>query len=673
MKIKFLIALFYFFSSFYIFSQDNTFYTTGSVFVGGEDDNLTLYVRGDFEAEGNTVLITQEGLTQITGNFLNNVTAGNVFDEGYSGTVEFCGTDTQYITGSADKTTNYIDFPNVRINNSGSVRLDARMGMQVNELDLNTGRLVLLSAINDSNSTQVDCAHLLVKDGGNVIYNRDVSDVNDKGVVEVQLALGDNYLDQRLVGFSPPFNRIYSDYFTFNFLSKPSPLGLFGDEGMLITDLLTPMNAGEGYIVGQGIVQDESYYEDYLGPEWAGAEYEDRYTSVFSFARDFMPQSIAQYNTQADRFTGETLNITDVTVPLTGQGFHYVGNPFTTPIDMSGFVEETTVADEWGVTRSADATGEVRNAFYVMSGGTGTYDETKPTESRFSFNVSYLLGQAVGGTLSYDGTPSLMIAPMQMFLIGKNTTGSTDFIIPASVRSHGPAEFFRRSAIGCTDEIMIQVQDEDTKAYDRLCVVFREGSTLSSNDPYDASKIFNYSGGVSQIYTRSSDNKKMTTNVIPPETKSINLYLQPSSQSRNVKLSAHRLYSLRSVNTVLLEDKIAGTWTDLMMNPEYTFITNPADNEERFVLHFTRLTTGERIADDYPVIVCAENKQIKLFAISEMDVGSTVTVYDIYGRMMFRDKINTLSEYKINKYFDTGVYTVQLTGKRNSVDKVIVK
>lgn len=656
-------------------SQENTFYTNAQVSISQSSNfaESTLYIGGDLVASGDKATIQLSGKLDITGHLLNNVSAGNFFSFSDEGLVRFCGSEEQRISGTADKTLHYIAFPSLRIENSQAVYIDPGMGIEVNGLELQRGRLILGSKVGDEDSRYVESAHLLVKEGGSVSYNRDAELKEEKGIVQVELALGDNYQHRRLVGFSSPFKRIYADYFMYNFLSKPSPSGLFGDTGSLITNIMTAMNAGEGYLVGQGIIEDEEHYGNMINPDWSGAEYSDRATENFRFNREFMPESFSQYNTKEDRFEGEAINIEDVYVSLSRQGFNYLGNPFTTPLDMSSFLKETSVPDEWGVTRSASADGgDFRNSFYVISGGEGEYDTSS---RRFTFTVSYLLGQEVGGTLSYDGSSSYQIAPMQLFVVGKNGNTASEFIIPASARSHGPASFFKSPVAPAIDEIMIEIIDRDTKGYDRLCIVFREEASLLANDRYDAVKIFNLSGGVSQIYTRSSNNKKMTANVVPASIRSLDLYLSPSDKKREVSLSAYRLSGLETIETVLLEDKFTNEIINLREVQEYRFTTSPGDMESRFVLHFADDSSTEILppADQIPFVAYSFSNRIYIKGVKESDLQGRIIVTDMQGRMLYNDLLTEYPEIAIDKYFERGVYIVRLAGVRDKAAKVIVK
>ncbi len=650
-------------------------YNNGQLYVGKVNNPGTLYIGGNFSQNGNNVAIIQEGNTLLTGDFINNVTSGNVFTNTNQkkGTVIFAGPQIQYIKGNANKAAHYVDFPNLRVENSNSVRIASTMGANVDTLDLTKGRLVLLSDSTELRKSAL--AHLLIKN--DVRYNRTALNREDKGIVEVDLAMGNNYLGNELsgthngllVGFSSPFKRIYSDYFLFNFLSKPSPTGIFGDDGKLITNPDVEMKAGEGYIIGQDIISDPNYYRQHLAQNkpWSNALFEERATRQYVFARNFLPLSF-RFFTDAQYFDNEELNIKDVEVSMNRQGFNYVGNPYTSPIDMSSFVQETATPDNWGVSRNSNpaSTADMRNSYYVMSGGTGSYD---PSTSKFTFKTSFLLGQQVGSTI--DGN---IIPPMQMFVVGKNFNTPTTFKIPASARTHG-ISFFLRNDPEIVDEILLESVDEDSKAFDRLCIVFRDNASLSGDDPYDASKIFNNSGGVSQIYTKTAENKNMTTNVISPQTSSLPLYLNPSAEKKSVTLNASRLESLHSVQHLYLEDKKEGKTVDLLNYPSYTFVTNPGDLSDRFLLYFTQKTISS-IND----ITVTENLQVsysdgtlRVNGLTANEKGSNLILFNTQGINLLSKVIDQAPTSEIPVSLSPGIYIVKISGKNNYTSKILVK
>ena len=300
----------------------------GILYIGGDTQSGTspsLYVDGSLRMEGSSS-IHQVGKSILTGDLINNVSSGNVFGT-VSGSLEFRGVGSQRIYGSADKATNYINLPDqVIINNQNTngdsvvVILDALMGASAKNITLTRGRFVLDSKVADSRSSHV--AHLLVKSGGNIGYNRNTSlAASEEGIIQVNLALGDNHSNKRVVGFTPPFQKIYADYLLFNFMSEPNQSGgLFGKEYGFIMDPYTPMTGGRGYIIGQGIIEEGNpYYTDKWNPQFVGAAFQDRVKEVLRLGRRFAPSTLTQFVETAgypDRFRGETLNINAVPVTL---------------------------------------------------------------------------------------------------------------------------------------------------------------------------------------------------------------------------------------------------------------------------------------------------------------------------------------------------------------------
>ncbi len=669
-----------------LFSQQTVLYNKGFLYVEGdiEDDSpASLFIKGDICVEDDSK-IHQQGKTVLTGDFVNNVTSGNVFIPS-DGKLEFKGISAQKITGNADKANNYIDFPDyVVINNQTSadpdkvsVTIDPLAGATMKNLELKRGRLIIDSKTDGVNESHI--AHLMIEQDGSISYNRSTSLARqDEGVIQVNLALGDNYTKKALVGFTPPFEKIYADYFFFNFLTRPTNKGLFGDKGMFIIDPTTPLYAGQGYIIGQGIVPDgDEYYEKTLNSNWEGAEYDDRAKEMFSFARRFAPESLTQFidaQNVLDRFTGEALNIKDVPVELE-KGFNYIGNPFTVPIDMEGFVNNVDTQDDWGITRGTRSDSELKNCFYVLSQGTGSYNSTD-VYSPFRFNVSYLLGQGIGSTINHEGgESSYLITPMQMLAIIKNSDGNKTMNIPASSRTHGKATYLRKSSsYSITDELLIETKDMKTEGYDRLCIVFRDDATLASNDVYDGVKLFNKSGGVNQIYTLSSDNKTMTTNVISPGTQSLTMYFEPSKKEQNVSFNVYRTNSLRSISSVILEDKKNGQKTDLLINPTYEFISSPLDKTERFVLHFFETPTSiDELTGNVALNSFYNKGIINVSGLTDKDLGGSISIVSTQGYTIHQQEISEISQFQITKALVPGTYIIKLEGNYPRTCKLLTR
>jgi hypothetical protein len=618
-------------------AQQITFFNKGALFVKD-----SLYIDGNFQAV-ETSEVFQQGKTVLTGHFINDVKSGHVFTldkDKNKGCFEFRGNSTQEIKGVAAKD-RYINFPDTFcINNKGAkdsiVLMNSYIAATTKVVDIRRGRLVLNSEKAGANASAN--AHLLVE--------TDV--ITRPNGIQVNLALDDTYTKKGLVGFTPPFEKMYADYFLFNFLSRPTAKGLFGNDGRLITNPRTLLKPGLGYIVGMGIIPEgDPYYKDALDPRWADADFSKRAKSMFLFSRAVAEPTFSKYLNEQNApgyVTGEKLVTKDVAnIPLE-QGFNYLGNPYMAPLDLSDILDGTTATD-WGV-----ANGALKTGFYVLSNGQGSY-----ANGKFTFNASYLKAQNVGSTANTKS-----VAPMQMFIVGTDKTGGY-LTIPKKKRKHDTSATFLRSAKEeVTDEILIETTDNETGGYDRLCVVFRNTATLGSDDPYDAVKIFNRSGGVNQIYTRSSDGKDMTVSVVSPTTQKLPVYFEPALLPQQITLKADRLSSLVSVSYVTLEDTQTGTLTDLMRTPSYTFTSSPSDKPGRFVLHFTsNPSTGTEAINASAPYAFYEGGTIQVFGLQESDRGSDIFIFNTQGQLIHRQPLTSTSPCLIQKYLDRGVYMLK--------------
>ncbi len=636
-------------------------------------DNTCIYIVGDMVATGESKIYVQKASVKLTGDLINNVSpnyhvfAGNEQETDFStktnGQFEFAGTKQQKIRGTASKENSFIYFPRYTVlNNKNSsawkdskVTLVPEMGATMTNIIHRSGRLILDSKP-DVGYASIH-AHLLLKGNqqGTMFYD-EANPNNPWGGVQVNLSLGNNQ-GKRLIGFASPFQETYADYFLFNFLSEPSPKGLFGDNGLLITNPLAVIAKGKGYLVGMGLVDDPSYYTFMLDPEWNKAKYNDRATTMFEFGGfPYSNKTSIQMKTTEARYGGEILNNADIQVNLK-KGFNYLGNSFTAPLDMTSFVDTEGYNNDWKATLGGTSA-DVRNSFYILSNGTGEYKG----DNRFEFNATYLLGQKVGGTykLGNDTRTQLLIPPMQMFIVYSNTD-NVSLTIPAGKRTHGNAIFLRSMENYVTDELLIETIDTQTDGFDRLCIVFRNNATQESNDPYDAVKVFNSSGGVNQIYTRSSDNKNMTTNVIGSQTKKLTMYFEPSLTAQEVELTAHRINSLQSIYDIILEDKQTGTQTNLMQNRSYRFVSSPADKSDRFIFHFYSNPTGiEDINNSDKLSAYYESNTIHVKGLNKGDLNNYINIYNSQGQLLHNERVTEGFSGKINKSLTTGIYIIKI-------------
>lgn len=647
----------------------------GKMYVGEGKISSGLYIKGSFNASDSCDIV-HPGRTILTGDFINNTDqAGSyVFDlTKRSGVFEFRGVTSQVIGGTANKATHYIAFPNtVIINNSDasdpSVTIEPTMAANMKSVSFFSGRLVLDSKIT-SDENESDIAYLWLEDDAATIANNDIM-----ANIQVNLDLGSR--EGHLIGFTPPFETMYADYFFFNFLSIPSETELFkGNSNELwSTNPKRALTAGTGYILGQVLVpySNSTYYTSHLDNQWKTADFNQMIRSKFAFNRYVIPSTfgffVANDASITNHYTGERLINKDVNIEL-NNGYNYLGNPFMVPLDLSGFVTGNDYAD-WGIKGTS-----VKNNYYLLSkGSTGKSEDSGAT---FLFGATYLVGQSIGSTV--DPIEGLnegghLIAPMQMFVLKNEGEKVTTFKIPKSKRTHGNAPFLRSIANNIpVDELLIETKNTETESFDRLCVVFRNNAATDATDQYDVEKLFNRSGGVNQIYTRSTDGKILTTNMIPVGTKQLTMYLEPEIEEGDVELKAYRLSSLQSIAQVVLEDTKTGKKVDLTMSPTYAFHTSPADNPARFILHFNQtITSLEDVDETVPLTAYYKDGTIYIHGFEDNDIGKQLLIYDMVGQLLHKETIVNINPCIIYKSLPSGIYMIK-EDKRVSALKLLVK
>ena len=657
------------------------FVNTGKMSVvqnsGDSNTATSLYVPNAMLMTGSNVKVIQDGVTATGGNFYNNVSSGNIFASSSAGKFRFCGTEEQWIQGTANRAINYIDFPNVEVENMESVSLSSSMGMNAGNMNLTAGRFILRST--EISSMESQLAHLLVKSGSTVSTNTGVGlPAMSKGVVEVELALGEDR-SGKFFGFSSPFKKMYADYFFFKVLLAPTNASYFGASN--IHDPCYALQSGKGYFVGHDVFPHSTpaeitqYYPPIEGYE--SAVFSDRVTDMLRLNRwhfDLNNPGIALASVAPEAYSGEQIHTQDVEVALE-YGYNYLGNPFTAPLRMDKLL--TTVsnpaADGWKITRSLDDADNADLYAKIWVPNSANSTGHVPDTYRFTFNCSFLVGQEQGSTLMESGNGENQLEPMQMFVVWaeKNNVKIT---IPESERTHGNANTLKSASYAPDDELLIQVKDTDSGAIDRFCVLFRKKASINLVDAYDASKLFNRSGGVSQIYNRTPLGEDLSVNEVNTILESMVLSLQPCLVEKEVELTAHRLETLHSPSVVLLEDLLTGKVTDLQQTAQYRFTTRPDDREDRFILRF-KTPTGMDDVRLKDVRVFHHNGMLKITGLMDMDTGSLLNIYDTQGRNIFSRLIQDCAGgiFETQLSVISGAYIVKISGKRPVTAKLICK
>jgi hypothetical protein len=710
----------------------------GSVSTLGTSSSETLiYIDGDMQfANGADESLTpsmqiEKSRVQLTGNLLNDVsngsTGGNLFvlpAPGDEGVLEFCGTSPQAITtsgttnsGSPSKLHNYISFPDIDINNSRHVTLNARLAAKVQDITLTKGWLILDSKLAQTNidggvevnpTQESVLAHLLVE--GSIDYKENTwvsKPANERGFIQVNLKIPSESSQEAksIVGLGIPFNEMRNDYFMFNTLLEPAA-GYTDGTGFLanppIVDPKTVLTAGKGYVAGidlRGTDPDE------YGPleEYEGIiDFDQRAKDGYQFNRHGFASDNTRNKNQlfgndpiVDAYTKEKLNIGDIIVNLK-PGYNYLANPYTCPLNIDKLLGNDVARTTWGIQADVlSAKPQMRNQVWVLAPNS----VAEPTgDSRYSkYTYNYQVAMQTGGTyIDNDNVPGVTaLAPLQMFLIRTYSTATT-ITIPRSERVMGTTLFLRSSPQDekRRDDFIIEFRDQTTNTTDRASIVLRGEEELQSNRNYanverlESSTLLGENGTrsatstkadftqsfASQIYTKDAQGKALTVQFLQVETKEITLYHIPSSVAQPLHILCLRLDTKDRIARMWLVDHKYNTETEITPETVYETYSEPADVHTRFTLRFSTQTVGiDNVQNDTPAIYAyTANQSIYVQGFENEDFGSKVELYDVNGRLLASKTANS-EKVTLLENCTAGVYIVKVHTNQTGTFKLIAR
>lgn len=443
-------------------------YNKGTMSVVTTDNTKTaLYIGGNFITEATSatdkgVMYLDKAKVVLTGDLYRNGSAStdshvfdvskysslNVSDRSY---FVFRGSAAQTVRPGAattnmnftEKAKNYIDFPDIVIENSNHVTFVPEIAARAKDVMPVKGRLILdsrkLNLPTDvlpnatsihKNSTSSILAHLLLEGKQDTVSSfrgLPSKKIDEFGGVQVNLALdkikgeGSRLSEgDAIVGMGVPFKEMRADYFMYNFLFMPSGNSIFNADRNTTTDPTLALKAGQGFVVGIDLRgTDPNNYPDihYLYDQGGLGKYQinfnNRVNEKYSFNRFayganpnnlYQPKASASLDgrvsgrndglnvvpSKSDAYTKELLSggvlADQISRPLV-KGFNYLSNPFTCPIDVSELLKNGTQAAGWNVTPTytapnASSSGDIANRVWVMSeesAASGTYNFIDPT------------------------------------------------------------------------------------------------------------------------------------------------------------------------------------------------------------------------------------------------------------------------------------------------------
>lgn len=420
-------------------------------------------------------------------------------------------------------------------------------------------------------------------------------------------------------------------------------------------------------------------------------------------------------------YAQEILNHTDIgNLPIT-KGYNYYANPYTVPLDLSPILDAAsagTILPEWNNIKVGSSTVTDRdftNTVWVLgaeSRGSGSYDILNPSgigpgNKWIMVSAKYRLMKSEGSTTNaYDagtGGSAKILAPLQMFVLYSPKGSSKTLKIPASARSIESNALFLRSTSASDDlkdDFLFEINDVKTKSSDRVAIVIRTPQEVMTDSRYGGVKKImtvissdqtttrstTEEGTITQtnmstMYTKGDGGAALESNVLgvpmSAKTESTVLYVSPSFTAQNITISADRLETANRVKGIKLIDKVSNKEFDLFAGKPYTTTSKPTDPEDRFTLRFIFDESGTSGIEDgnsesKSITSYYSNGTLTVAGFDDADLGSTISVYDIQGRMAAQAKVDDTT-VKIAQPFSPGAYIVKVVGNTSYAAKFLVR
>jgi len=267
--------------------------------------------------------------------------------------------------------------------------------------------------------------------------------------------------------------------------------------------------------------------------------------------------------------------------------------------------------------------------------------------------------------LTTDPTPGIIPAGQGFFIHVSLGTTTGSITIPNSNRVHSTLPFAKNSSI---QQLLLKI--EGNMMDDITAIRLNSNSTTDFDVNYDAFKMWGINA-CPQIYTLTQNNE-MSLNSLPEINSStvIPVGLRVGANTMYT-ITATGMENFQTGTTIYLEDLLDGKVQNLNSNPVYEFMAAPGGDAHRFNLKFSTVSG----------LPALNSNQIRIYSFDQtifvnipMDLNGTIIVYDLLGKVVKTQPVQSNILNKINLNANGGYYLVKVLGDKTTVSgKVFIR
>ncbi len=270
--------------------------------------------------------------------------------------------------------------------------------------------------------------------------------------------------------------------------------------------------------------------------------------------------------------------------------------------------------------------------------------------------------------ISWNGTIGALsngiIPPQSGFFVkamGPGYIQNRSVTIPLSARVHSNVPFFKESVAN-----LLELEVNGNNHKDQAFIRFNNDATRGFDIASDARKLYGIEEAP-QLFS-FTDGLEFTINELPFFNNEIIGIGFTCGNSGNFMLSASGLESFDNKFRIILEDQKEGIFQDLSDNRQYSFSYISGENEHRFKLHFTEISSNPESAE---FKIYSEGKTIIVNNFTGLN-GDT-QVYDFTGRMILNSAFDSGNQSSFTLNAAAGPYVVKvITARGVQSQKVVI-
>jgi len=214
-------------------------------------------------------------------------------------------------------------------------------------------------------------------------------------------------------------------------------------------------------------------------------------------------------------------------------------------------------------------------------------------------------------------------------------------------------------------------------SYDPTVIYFDDKATPNYDGQLDALKLYNTDASVTNFYSINANGYKLSINAQPITEDghySIPLGLKTAKDGQVIFKVIDSKGNFAG-KTIYLSDVVAGVNQDIKPGNEYRIYLSASEYKTRFFLNFTDLTTsipGLPTDNDWFTIYTYHGILKTEVVLQEGEIG-LLTISNLLGKLVFKDKIYETGHYEINPAVKDGIYIINfVSGNKRITKKIII-